>query len=218
MIRTIYPPIDLFEDIAAPADWELLANAEMKTNPRVRDAIGAINLVPIEQRVSGPGASFVMAPFCHCSSDRPSRFSDRSYGVYYAGDRLEVALHETIFHFERFMAATMEPAGGADFRELVGTVDNRFHDIRNDHAYADCLDPAAYGIAQALGRELRDRQQSNGLVYPSVRHPAGLAVAVFRPNAVGIPVQARQFQYWWNGKGVDRYIEYGRDDWIELTG
>ena len=27
IIRTIYPPVDLFEDIADPADWEKLVSA-----------------------------------------------------------------------------------------------------------------------------------------------------------------------------------------------
>ena len=27
IIRTIYPPVDIFEDIADPADWELLVAA-----------------------------------------------------------------------------------------------------------------------------------------------------------------------------------------------
>ena len=57
IIRSLYPPIGLFEDIADPADWELLAHGEAKTNPRVRDQIGQIALVPPERRVSGPGAS-----------------------------------------------------------------------------------------------------------------------------------------------------------------
>ena len=55
----------MFEDIADPADWELIAAAEAKTNPRVRDEIGAIHLVPPERRVAGPGANWAMAPFCH---------------------------------------------------------------------------------------------------------------------------------------------------------
>lgn len=40
IIRPIYPPIDLFEEIAAPADWEALASAEAKFNPRIRDSVG----------------------------------------------------------------------------------------------------------------------------------------------------------------------------------
>ena len=44
LIRSIYPPDDLFEDIADPADWEALASAEAKTNPRVFDTILFIDL------------------------------------------------------------------------------------------------------------------------------------------------------------------------------
>ncbi len=34
IIRSLFPPIDLFEDIADPEDWPLLITAEQKTNPR----------------------------------------------------------------------------------------------------------------------------------------------------------------------------------------
>src|SRR6516225_1699425 len=118
IIRSIYPPIDLFEDIADPADWELIANAEPKTNPRVRDQIGDITLLPTEHRISGPTASFVMAAFTHISRERPSRFSDGSYGVWYCGESFEVALAETAHRFERFMTATNEPPGDAQYRGL----------------------------------------------------------------------------------------------------
>ena len=67
IIRTIHPPIDLFEDLADPADWEALASAEAKTNPRVMDQIGNLGLVPVERRVGGDGASFLMAPFVSMS-------------------------------------------------------------------------------------------------------------------------------------------------------
>lgn len=92
IIRSIYPPIDLFEDIADPQDWEALASAESKTNPRLWEHLGRLDLMPPERRVSGPGASYLMAPFVHCSPDRPGRFTDGTYGVYSAGDREEVAI------------------------------------------------------------------------------------------------------------------------------
>src|SRR5216683_1640426 len=122
IIRTIYPPVSLFEDIASPADWELIANAEAKTNPRVRDEIGDLSLVPRHRRVAGPTASIVMGAFTHVSRDRRSRFSDGSYGVWYCGDTFEVALAETAYHFEQFMRRTDEPAGAAQFRELVAGI------------------------------------------------------------------------------------------------
>ncbi|TIT45159.1 MAG: RES domain-containing protein, partial [Mesorhizobium sp.] len=103
IIRSIHPPIDLFEDIADPRDWEALAAVEEKTNPRIRLELGDLGKVPAARRVSGPGASFVMAPFVHCSTLRPGRFSDGSYGIYYAGDSEDVALAETIHHHQKFM-------------------------------------------------------------------------------------------------------------------
>ena len=39
-----YPPIDLFERIASPEDWEALAAVESLTNPRIREEIGEIAL------------------------------------------------------------------------------------------------------------------------------------------------------------------------------
>ncbi len=125
IIRSAFPPIDLFEDIADPADWPLLISAEQKTNPRIMATIGNLDLVPVDRRVGGNGASYLMAPFTHVSTDRPSRFTDGSYGVLYVGDRFETALFETIHHHARFMARTKEaPGWTSQFREIVMSVEN----------------------------------------------------------------------------------------------
>ncbi len=212
IIRTVYPPVSLFEDIADPADWEKLASAEAKTNPRVRDRLGNLALVPAGRRVSGPTASIVMGAFTHASRDRPSRFTDGGFGVWYAGDRAEVALAETIFHFERFMAATEEPAGDADFRELVHGLGGRLADLRHG-ARPDCLHPENYAPGQAFGRALR-AHGGDGIVYPSVRWPDGEAAALFWPDLIRLPVnQARHLRYHWNGRRCDRVFEHGAPGW-----
>jgi hypothetical protein len=212
IIRTIYPPVWLFEDIADPADWELIANAEAKTNPRVRDQIGDITLVPTEHRISGPTASFVMAAFTHISRERPSRFSDGSYGVWYCGESFEVALAETAHRFERFMTATNEPPGDAQYRELRAPIVGSLHDLRGE-GFDDYLNPDSWDAAQQLASPLR-AADSEGIVYPSVRWPTGLAAALFRPNLVRLPVvQARTLQYHWDGHRMTRYFIIGEDDW-----
>jgi len=210
IIRTIYPPVDLFEDIADPADWELLTAAEAKTNPRIRDAVGNLSLVPVARRVSGPTASLVMAAFTHVSRDRPSRFSDGSYGVWYCGDRVEVALAETAHHFERFMRATGEPPGEADYRELVCAVRGQVADCADQAV----LDPDDWRGGQILGRVVREGG-GDGVHYPSVRFPAGRALALFWPDCIELPVnQARQFRYSWDGTRMHRYLVHGTRDWI----
>ena len=204
IIRSRFPPIDLFEDIADPADWDAILSAEAKTNPRVAESVGMLDLVPEDRRIAGAGASWAMAPFVHTSTDRPSRFTDGSYGVYYAGDRIEVALFETIHHHGNFMAATLEdPGWDSDFRELVGSLDTDLHDVTGLPLSDPIYDEVNYDISQQLAAELRGGE-SNGIVYTSVRYPEGLAVALFWPDVAGIPVQGQHFSYYWDGSNVSQ--------------
>ncbi|HEX4151456.1 MAG TPA: RES family NAD+ phosphorylase [Steroidobacteraceae bacterium] len=210
IIRSSYPPIDLFDDIAAPEDWPILIAAEQKTNPRLMKTLGSLDLVPPARRVSGPGASFLMAPFTHVSTDRPSRFSDGSYGVLYAADRFETALLETMYHHGRFMTRTRERAGWtSQFRELVLDVEASLHDLRGgDPRWAAALDRDRYIESQHFGRALR-AAASEGLVYPSQRDAAGQCVGLFFPDLAGHVVQARHLDYHWDGKRVDLYRDAG---------
>lgn len=216
IVRTIYPPVFLFEDIAPPEDWDLIASAEAKTNPRIRDEIGDLTLVPRERCVSGPTASLVMAAFTHISRERTSRFSDGRYGVWYCGDRFEVALAETAYHFERFMAATREPPADAQYRELTVRIEGALHDLRGD-GFGEYLAPDDWGPSQQLGKSLRETG-SDGIVYPSVRWPAGEAAALFWPDLVKLPVtQGRALQYHWDGARMTRYFVMGEDEWRGWT-
>jgi hypothetical protein len=204
IVRSIFPPIDLFEDIADPADWPLLVAAEQKTNPRLMESIGTLDLVPVARRVAGPGATYLMAPFTHVSPDRPSRFSDGRYGVLYVGNRFEVALMETIHHHTLFMARTKEaPGWTSQFREIVLSVKARLHDLREGDQRA-VLNPDDYAASRALGAKLR-AEGSDGIVFPSVRCPGGECVALFYPDGAAGPMQARHLDYHWDGKRVDLY-------------
>lgn len=214
IIRSLYPPIDLFEDIAAPKDWEALASVEAKTNPRVRGEIGDLGKVPVHRRVSGPGASYVMAPFVHCSPLRPGRFSDGSYGIYYAGNSENVALAETIYHHARFMASTREDAGWtSQFRLLVGSVEADLTDV-ND--VPGVLHASDYGLSQKAGAEIR-ASGSDGLVWKSVRCAGGECLGAFWPDVVSIPVQSSHFSYHWNGDRVDFVKRLDTGEVLEVT-
>lgn len=205
IIRSIYPPVDLFEDIADPADWPLLLSAEQKTNPRIIETIGNLDLVPPERRVGGPGASFLMAPFTHVSPDRTSRFGDGSFGVLYVGKAFRVALLETAWHHGRFMTQTREPPGWtSQFREIVLDVRATLHDLRRGPAFAAALAPNDYRASQQLGRSLK-AADSEGIVYPSVRCPNGTCVALFHPDLGLRPHQGRHLDYHWNGQRIDYY-------------
>lgn len=212
IIRSVYPPIDLFEDIAEPEDWPLLISAEQKTNPRLMESIGNLDLIPPERRVGGPGSSFLMAPFTHTSTARPSRFSDGCLGVLYIASDFETAVHETIYHHAKFMAQTDQaPGWTSQFRELVLAVEASVHDIRALASDAgDLLDPDDYTAAQAFADALR-RTKGQGIAYPSVR-AKGDCVGLFYPDLARSPVQGRHLDYHWNGQTVDLIREAASGD------
>lgn len=215
IIASRYPPIDIYERVSSdPSVWEALIAAEQMVNPRVRDEIGTISLVPPEDRVSGPGASYVMASFTHLNP-RGSRFSDgRRYGVYYAAREFETALLETVHQFGQFAADSDDGPRYEDMRVLVGEIDHRFDDVASlapDQRSA-ILDPNSYAASQPFA-EKRRADGSDGLVYPSVRNSAGECVAAFRPRVVGVPVQTKHLKYHWDGQRVCRYFDYADEAW-----
>jgi hypothetical protein len=216
LVPSRYPPIDIFERIADPADWALLFELEALTNPRLRDEAGDISLVPPERRVTGPGASIVMAPFTHASPERPTRFSAGSYGVYYAASRFETALREVAFHMGEFYGATGDPAHEESFRTYKGAIDSRLHDLRAGN-WAQFLDAdtATYARPQELGRRLREAG-SNGVVYPSVRHARGQCAGAFWPDVVGIPVQTQHIMLKWNGERISAWFDTESGAWLAL--
>ena len=217
VIASRYPPINLFERLTADtAVWDALIALEQLTNPRVRDEVGDIALVPPDERVSGPGASYVMAAFTHLNP-KGSRFSDGSFGVYYAAAALETAIAETVFHFEAFARDSADPPRSEDFRVLVGAVTAEFEDVAALPAAqrGGILDAESYAASQAYAKGIRTAG-ANGVAYPSVRHAGGHCIGAFRPRAVGIPHHERHLKYRWNGERVDRYFDYARDEWIGL--
>ena len=213
IIPSRFPPIDAFERVIDPSRSVLLGDLEGLTNARLRQEWGDISLVPPERRVFGPGASWVMAPFAHFRG-RPTRFSDGTYGVYYAGREIETAIAETVHHMGLFYAATSDAPHREDVRTLIGSIDARLHDLRTG-TWRRELDPDDYGAAQALGRRLRDAA-SPGIVYPSVRRAGGQAVAVFWPDVVGIPVQGPHFAYHWDGARIDKVFDYRKEAWTDV--
>ena len=204
LIASRFPPIEVFEDIADPADWEHLKRAEMRTNPRVAGTMGDLDQVPVARRVSGPGASLVMAPFVHASPDYPGRFHDGTFGAYYAAREFETAVAEKVFHAERFALATAEAPGWlGDWRELIGALDAPLADVRGD-GFAALLgaDVADYSVPQTFASAVREAGVG-GIVYPSVRHAGGECFAAFWPDVMAVPSQGRHFEYHFDGTRVD---------------
>ena len=75
IVPSRFPTVGPWDRIADPADFEVLAEVEALTNPRIREELGVLALTPPERRVTGPGTTPIMAAFTHLNPEG-SRFSD----------------------------------------------------------------------------------------------------------------------------------------------
>lgn len=203
IVPSRFPPVGVYDRIADPADLDAVFAVEALTNPRLREEAGALQLVPRARRISGPGSTPVMAAFTHLNPEG-SRFSDGSWGVFYAARRVITAVEETVYHRECFLAATAEPACDIQMRCYRTSIDCKLHDIRGGWPAAH--DAASYVASVGLARELR-RAGSSGIVYDSVRHRGGECLAAFYPDVVAPCVQAQHLIYRWDGKRIAQVLE-----------
>lgn len=203
IVAARHPPVNVFEGIVPARQMELAWFIEGLTNDRLRDEKGTAPILPDADRVHGPGSSIVMAAFTHLG--RPSRFSDGSYGVYYAAHSLETAVRETAYHRGRFLYATREAPCEVGMRAYVGRPLQPFLDIRSprfDHLHH----PDDYATSQAYAKPLQ-QQDHWGLVYRSVRHEGGECIAAFKPQAVSIPMAGAALAYVWDGERIAKVYE-----------
>lgn len=203
IVPSRFPTVELFDRIADPADLEAVFAIEALTNARLREELGVLRTVPKDRRISGPGSTPVMAAFTHLDP-AGSRFSDGSWGVFYAARSVATAIEETVFHREVFLAATNEPPCDVQVRCYQTRIDTRLHDIRG--GWPDAHDPDSYVASAALARRLR-AAGSNGVVFDSARDPGGQCLAAFYPDVVGPCLQAGHYLYRWNGKRISQVLE-----------
>ncbi len=198
LVPSRFPPTSLYDRVARPEDLDVVFAIENLTNPRIRDETGSLQLVPREERISGPGTTPIMAAFTHLNP-AGSRFSDGSWGVYYAGESLETAVAETMYHRTVFLQATLEPAIEIDMRHYLADLHASLHDLRGRLTdLPQVYDPDNYAAGQALARVLR-MENSWGIAYDSVRRGGGQCVAVFRPKALRHCRQSQHVSFIWDG-------------------
>jgi len=192
IILSRYPQIDLFERVSNPEDWDVLYAVESLTNPRLRDEVGDIRLVPPEDRVYGDGASWIMAAFTHPPVDgRGGRFN-RDFGIYYCAADESVTVAESSFHRARFLKESRIEQTTQDMRILRAQLTTSLHDLRQLTCQS-IYHPDDYGEAQQLGYALRDAK-SYGVHYQSVR-AQGECYGVMRPRVLSDAIHWRYLRY-----------------------
>ena len=183
-----------------------------RTDPLLSARIQPALAIPPKDRVYGPGAGYVMAPFAYPSPDGtrfgPPSLIAASFGVYYAARDEATAIEEVKHHRVAFLDAMRAPAQDLDFEVLKAPVKGaHFFDLRDrQRDFRDVYSPTDYSASQKLGVELRSRG-ADGIAYDSVRREGGECVAVFRPRCVGPARPVKQLIFRWDGAVITAVLE-----------
>lgn len=200
-VSTQYPPIDLFEGLCSPQDFEEACKWEMVTNPRIRNT-----MMPHEDCVFGNGASYVMAPFFYKTP--PARFSTDYFGGYYASKEELTSIYEKAYHLGAFIAATEDEPFSEGLQVLIlkGKVNASLHDLTRLADNHPVYDKENYSFAQEMATSLKDKD-SNGIVYKSVRKKGGHCFTIFKPKKITIPIVTKKIPLHYDGNIIDRFFD-----------
>jgi hypothetical protein len=167
-----------------PDDLNALIELEGATNDRLLGEAGLLPGITVRELVFGPSYShMVNAAFTH-ASPLESRFNGPERGAWYAGFSRETSEKEVAYHkMTELQEINWQEKETFSYVDFLADFRGKFHDIRSDPRFVNCLDPSSYRASQHLARELLEAG-SAGVVYSSVRHKLGRCIACFRPALV----------------------------------
>jgi RES domain-containing protein len=164
-----------------PDDLKALFELEGATNDRLLGEAGLLPGITVRELVFGLSYSHIVnAAFTH-ASPFGSRFNGPERGAWYAAFSRKTSEMEVAYHkMKELQEISWQEEEIFTYFDFLAGLRGKFHGIRDDHAFENCLDPSSYGASQKLARELLEAG-SAGVVYPSVRHKVGTCIACFRP-------------------------------------
>jgi hypothetical protein len=212
LVAAIFPPVALFDEVADADDFEALVALLARTDPLLNERLQPALDIPATERVYGPGAGYVMAPFAHPSVEGtrfcPPCLDAPSFGAYYAARDEATSIAEVTHHRTSFLRATAAPAQDLDFDVLNAPIKGaHFYDLRDRRKdFAEVYSPTDYSHSQRLGAELRAKG-ADGIAFDSVRREGGECVAVFRPRCVGPCRPVKKLVFRWDGEAIAAVLE-----------
>jgi len=167
-----------------PDGLNALFELEGATNDRLLGEAGLLPGITVRELVFGiPYFHIVNAAFTH-ASPLGNRFNGSKRGAWYAAFSRETSEVEVAYHKSKeLQEIKWQERETFSFVDFLADFRGKFHDIRGDARFEDCLDRNNYKESQRLANELLE-EGSPGIVYPSVRHQGGTCIACFRPALV----------------------------------
>lgn len=184
---------------AGDADLPQIFDLDSATNDRLLAENGLLPGIGVHELVFGvPNYRIVNAAFCH-AHPLGSRFNAPDRGAWYAAFELATAQAEIAYHKWRELVEVNWLEEEAIYDDYLADFSADFHDIRGVADFQRCLDPDSYIASQDLAQLLLGTG-SLGIVYPSVRKPAGTCLACFRPALVANVRKGGAYLFRWDGE------------------
>ena len=149
-----------------------------------------------------PYASIINAAFTH-AHPLGSRFNGPDRGAWYAAFEVETSQAEVAFHKTVDLAEIGRFDDEVTYDDYLADFRAEFHDIRNDQAFAEYLNPSSYVESQGLAERLL-ASGSLGIVYPSVRRARKTCIVCFRPALVTNVRKGKTYRFVWDGSPTPR--------------
>jgi hypothetical protein len=166
------------------ADLRALFELEGATNDRLLGEAGLLPGITVRELVFGFSYSHIVnAAFTH-TGPLGWRFNGPERGAWYAAFHRETSEREVAYHkMKELQEVNWLEKETFIYVDFLADFREKFHDLRDDRRFKNCLDPASYTASQWLAAKLL-AVGSPGVVYPSVRHKTGTCIACFRPALV----------------------------------
>ena len=187
----------LIEDEASLLELMELDGA---TNNRLLGEEGLLPGISVHELVYGVRyAHIVNAAFTHAAPSG-SRFNDSQRGAWYAGLERETSAAEVAFHkLQQLEEIDWPQEEVATYDDYLADFTTEMHDLREAKPqFRKYLKPVpvpeCYQDSQHFAVGLL-AQQSNGIIYPSVRRKGGTCMVCFRPALVYNVRLAARFEF-----------------------
>jgi RES domain-containing protein len=171
------------------ADLRDLIELDGATNERLLGEEGLLPGISVYELVYGVSyAHIVNAAFTH-AGPTGGRFNNSERGAWYCGVEREASIAEVVFHkLRQLEEVDWREEEVSTFDDYLADFTTRMQDLRAPKPqYRRFLKagpiPECYADSQQLAAVLL-AQQSNGIIYPSVRKKGGSCVVCFRPTLV----------------------------------
>lgn len=173
----------LFDDLSSdPRDQQAATRCELRSKPVEYRSERRIIDRPWEEALHRQTIDY---PFEHA---QPSRFSNGEFGVWYGARSIETTVHETVYHWLRFLrdAALDQPGVIAHRRVHCVACDSHLLDLRPLAGRWPVLVSNDYTDTQRIGRTAYDKRLP-GLLSQSARDRDGEVIAAFTPDILSHP-------------------------------